>query len=352
MTFAQNTTRAPVIHVVILDGTMSSSLPGHETNAGLLWKLLTKAPNRELRVFYEPGIQWRGLSNAIEVIAGIGINRQIQRAYRWLALNWRPGDRVYLFGYSRGAYGVRSLAGVIDQHGMLRAEHASIRKTQFIYAYYRDRRNSPFADRFSNKYCWDKTAFKIEMIGVWDTVKALGIRWPLIWRLLPDATEFHNDQLSAVVNRGYHALARDERRVAFSPVLWRTRPGWSGEIEQVWFRGSHGDIGGQLHGFQSARPLANRSLVWMLDRAADAQLPLPDGWAEQFVTDKNAPSAGMNRGFGRLFITRRARVIGADRSESMYDGTPVPMPRAPRSLRSRLRGAFQIFEKKGELSDM
>lgn len=335
--------REPMTHVVILDGTMSSVARGYETNAGLLWKLLAGSPATNVRIFYEPGIQWRGVRNALEVMAGIGINRQIRRVYRWLALGWRPGDRVYLFGYSRGAYGVRSLAGVIDQHGLLRPEQASMRNTEFIYSYYRERRASPFAPRFSQKYCWEKGACQIEMIGVWDTVKALGFRWPLIWHLAPNATEFHNDQLSSIVKRGYHALARDERRAAFSPVLWRSKPGWKGQIEQVWFRGTHGDVGGQLSGFMAARPLANGPLVWILGKAQNAGLKMPEGWADAFPIDEDAPSVGMNNGFGRLFVTRRARVIGADPSERMFDGSPVPMPRAPYSLLHKVKGWARGF---------
>lgn len=344
---------APVTHVVILDGTMSSVARGAETNAGLLWKLLAQTPSPQVRVFYEPGIQWRGLRNAVEVMAGIGLNRQIRRAYRWLALGWRPGDRVYLFGYSRGAYGVRSLAGVIDRHGLLRPDAASMRNTEFVYSYYRERRDSPYAPLFSRRYCWPKTAVQVEMIGVWDTVKALGFRWPLVWRLAPNTTEFHNDQLSSIVKRGYHALARDERRMAFEPVLWRCPKGWSGQMEQVWFRGTHGDVGGQLSGFDAARPLANGPLVWILSKAEAAGLTLPSGWAARFVVDNTAPSTGMNRGFGILFVTRRARVIGQDPSERLYDGGTAPMPR-PKGLggilqmRHRLGSALQVLRRIGQ----
>ncbi len=328
-----DTARAPMTHVVILDGTMSSVERGFETNAGLLWKLLAEHNAPDVRVFYEPGIQWRGVRNALEVIAGIGINRQIRRAYRWLALGWRPGDRVFLFGYSRGAYGVRSLAGVIDLHGLLQPEHATMRNTEFVYSYYRERRASPFAPRFSKRYCWPAdTSPAVEMIGVWDTVKALGLRIPVLWRLAPNATEFHNDQLSRIVKRGYHALARDERRRAFSPVLWRSRPDWSGQMQQVWFPGSHGDVGGQLNGFTPARRLSNGPLVWMLELAEAAGLALPKDWQARYPVDLNAPSAGMNRGFGRLFFSRRMRVIGVDPSERMFDGSPLPLPR-PRRLR-------------------
>ena len=100
--------RRPVDHVVILDGTMSSLHPGHETNAGLTFRLLREGGRRHgLSLYYEPGIQWTSWTQAQDVIQGRGLNRQIRRAYGFLASRYRPGDRIFLFGYSRGAYAVR-----------------------------------------------------------------------------------------------------------------------------------------------------------------------------------------------------------------------------------------------------
>ena len=115
--------RGPATHVVILDGTRSSLAVGDESNAGLTFKLLNEVSHRaNLTVFYEAGIQWRDWSGTWDVITGKGINRQIKRAYGYLASRFRPGDKIYMLGYSRGAYAVRSLAGVIDMVGLLRPE--------------------------------------------------------------------------------------------------------------------------------------------------------------------------------------------------------------------------------------
>jgi len=94
------------------------------------------------------------------------------------------------------------------------------------------------------------------------------------------------------VKRGYHALARDETRVVYRPVLWETDPLRPAQIEQVWFRGSHGDVGGQLGGREVTRPLSNIPLVWILDRAGASGLPLPKGWRDRFEEDVTAPSMG------------------------------------------------------------
>lgn len=330
MTGATSGVRKPRTFVVILDGTMSSLAPGEETNAGILFSLLGEQDDWTLEVFYEPGIQWRGWRKSLDVIAGIGINRQIRRAYRFLAQGWRPGDRIFLFGYSRGAFAVRSLAGVIDQMGLMRPEHATVRNVELLYRYYRERRDSRFAQRFARRYCRPQGEVRIEMIGVWDTVKALGLRWPILWRLVPESTEFHDHQLSGIVRAGYHALAYHERRQAYAPVLWRCPPDWQGEVEQVWFPGTHGDVGGQLSGYAPARGLSNLTLNWILEKAEKHGLALPVGWRSRFPADIFAPSIGMNRGFGMLFAQRRTRVVGDDPSERVHPSVAARAAVRPR----------------------
>jgi len=110
-----------------------------------------------------------------------------------------------------------------------------------------------------------------------------------LWMLIKDKTGFHNHHLGASIRHGFHALALHETRNAFAPVLWDCPPGWEGNVEQVWFRGAHGDVGGQVGDMHQARPLANIPLVWMLDRAEAVGLPLPMGWRGRFATDATAP---------------------------------------------------------------
>lgn len=312
--------RGPVTHVVILDGTMSSLEPGNETNAGLTYRLCREMGS-QLSIYYEPGLQWRDWRSARDVIMGRGINRQIRRAYGYLASRYRPGDRIFLFGYSRGAYAVRSLAGVIDQMGLLRADEATERNIRDVYRFYENDPTRPGSVAFSRAHCLQDV--EIEMIGVWDTVKSLGLNAPIIWRLSEQQHAFHNHDLSHNVRAGYHALALDETRMAYKPVLWTSPAGFSGRVEQVWFPGTHGDIGGQLGGFEAARPLANVPLVWVLERAAARGLPLPDGWVERFPRDIHAPSIGTFRGYGKWFITRRARVTLQDPSERLHDSVAL-----------------------------
>ena len=111
--------RGQVTHVIILDGTMSSLSPGCESNAGLSYKLLSGLGRAELSLYYEAGLQWQDWRTTPDVMMGRGINRQIRRAYGYLASRYKAGDRIFLLGYSRGAYAVRSLAGLIDTDGAI-----------------------------------------------------------------------------------------------------------------------------------------------------------------------------------------------------------------------------------------
>lgn len=307
--------RSPATHVIIIDGTMSSLDAEGISNPGLTYHLLQEMGSA-VSLFYQPGLQlshWRKFG---DILAGRGINRQIRAAYGWLASRYRPGDRVFLFGYSRGGYAVRSLAGIICRVGLLRAEMATERHVEHAYRHYRHPQSPQATDAFRDALCHDTVP--IEMIGVWDTVKSLGINAPLLWRLSVPRHAFHDHHLGCGVKRGYHALALKETRVAYSPVLWESDPDFPCDLEQMWFRGSHGDVGGQLAGFHPARPLANIPLVWMLAKAEAAGLPLPDGWRARFPQDARAPSTGTFWGMGRWLLTRRARRVGTDVSEAVH----------------------------------
>ncbi|NBD30606.1 MAG: DUF2235 domain-containing protein [Alphaproteobacteria bacterium] len=309
--------RGPATHVIIIDGTMSSLAEGEESHAGQLYKLILEAGRRtNLTVYYEAGIQWRDWSRTMDVMVGRGINRQIQRAYGVLATRYRPGDRIILAGFSRGAYAVRSLAGIVDLVGLVRADCATERMIRQAYRHYRAGARGPVAEAFCRDYCQQDV--QIEAVAVWDTVKALGLRLPLLWQVAEEKHRFHNHELGPCIQHGFHALAHDETREAYAPVLWACPPERTARVEQVWFRGTHGDVGGQLGGFHPARPLANISLVWMLERLASCGLPLPEDWRDRFPCDPDAPSVSTWRGWGKLFVMRKPRVVGRDRSERLH----------------------------------
>ncbi len=320
--------RGPRTLVYISDGTLSSLAEGRESNAGLLWKLLREVGRNSTQMGdYDPGVQGRGFRRWLNAATGQGITDSVRSGYAFIASRYRPGDRIMLFGYSRGAYAMRSLAGLIDQVGLLQAEHATERRIARAFRFYEAGLDSEAQRAFAVRFCHEETL--IDFLGVWDTVKALGLPYPILSRLAPMATEFHNHHLGPHILRAAQALALDEDRTAFKPVLWRLKPGWEGQLEQCWFPGAHADVGGQIDSLPAARALSNLSLVWMLERAEQAGLVLPDGWRARFPGDPAAPAVGPRRGIGRFFVLRRPRRVGTALNESLHAGVGARMTTLP-----------------------
>ncbi|MHA1527744.1 MAG: DUF2235 domain-containing protein [Alphaproteobacteria bacterium] len=303
--------------VFVSDGTLSTLDPGAETNAGLLYRLLEEIGPRPYQQFdYDPGVQGSGWGKWLNAITGKGINLAICQGYSFLASRYRPGDRIYLFGYSRGAYAVRSLAGMIGSVGLLRREQATQRNVRRAFRLYERDGSGAAKANFIARRCHG--GIRIEMVGVWDTVKALGLPYPVLSRLGRMATGFHDHALGPHIGHGYHALAIDEDRTAFAPILWQRSEHWQGRLEQAWFPGAHGDIGGDIGGRERARALANIPLNWMLLRAARHGLILPEGWEERFPEDPAATLIGNRSGIARLFLWRRPRTTGGGDGEAIH----------------------------------
>jgi hypothetical protein len=112
-------------------------------------------------------------------------------------------------------------------------------------------------------------------------------------------------------------------------------------MEQMWFRGAHGDVGGELGGMPQVRPLSNIPLVWMLEKTVKHGLALPAGWQDRFAQDPKAPARGTWTGYSRVFINRKSRIIGADPSEAIHPSVaqaPAEEPALWYKLFSKLRG--------------
>ncbi len=316
-------------HVIIIDGTLSRLSDGHETNAGLLYKLLLDAgPTAVQTVGYDPGVQGSGSRKWINILAGTTINASIMSAYSILCTRYRPGDRIMLFGYSRGAYAVRSLAGMIARVGLLRQQHAVHRRILRAFRYYEAETRTNHARVFSIKFC--HRDIPIAMVGVWDTVGALGLPYPILSRLHPMATEFHDHDLGDNIQHAYHALALDETRGAYAPIMWDPHEGWAGTQLQMWFAGSHGDVGGHIWPICTDRGLSNLSLVWMLEQAERCGLRLPQDWRDRFPTDPTVPSIGTHRGWAKFFVIRKRRQAGLIAGEQIHPTVQIRLDKKPR----------------------
>lgn len=304
-------------HILLIDGTFSRLVPGHETNIGLIYRLLEEVgPRAEQSFGYHPGVQGRRISGLIRAAIGVGLNDAILDAYSRLASSYQSGDRIILLGYSRGAYAVRSLAGWIGRIGLLKAEYATERRVLRAFRYYQKKRRSGAAIDFSHQFC--HPTVEIEMIGAFDTVRALGLPFPFLNRMASLAVDFHDHSLSTQLRRAFHALALDETRGAYAPILWRPASDWAGEMEQVWFAGAHADVGGQHRRDPQARGLSNIPLVWMLERLESAGVALPEGWQNRFPCDPTAPVQGSWRGIRKLFLLRRRRQVRQGQRQTVH----------------------------------
>ena len=124
--------RAPRTHIILIDGTLSTPNKGRETHIGWLYKQLGQSM-MTTSVHYIPGLQWGNWRTSWRVLVGRRLSAQIQEAYGILAARYRPGDRIYMFGYSRGAFAVRSMSGIIDRVGLLRSEFATTRYVDRVW---------------------------------------------------------------------------------------------------------------------------------------------------------------------------------------------------------------------------
>ena len=232
---------------------------------------------RQVKLYDEgvgSGITWK--DKLLGGISGAGIDKNIKDMYTFLVLNYEPGDEIFLFGFSRGAYTARSIAGLIRNCGILKPGFLSL--IDKAYDLYRDRNeySAPDSDlmvAFRKNYTWENVT-PIKFIGVWDTVGSLGI--PLPWYKLWNRKKykFHDVKLGSTVQHACHALAIDERRKLFLPTLWqksdtvKNDPTHKQCMEQRWFAGAHSNVGG---GYADTG-LSDLALKWLSQKANEAGL--------------------------------------------------------------------------------
>jgi uncharacterized protein (DUF2235 family) len=222
--------------------------------------------------WYDTGVGTNWWDRVSGAVLGFGLDDKIREGYRFLVQNYPdpdPGDHeLFLLGFSRGAYEARSLVGMIRNVGLLKPDN--LNRLHEAYALYRKRDRSAdtdeaqsFRTRFSRK-------IKVRFLGVWDTVGALGIPISALQWLNAEEYGFHDTELSSIVQTAAHAVAVDEHRIDFQATLWSAIPKPGQEVEQRWFAGSHGDVGGG----NANRGLSDLALVWMQRKAIMAGLAI------------------------------------------------------------------------------
>ena len=217
-------------------------------------------------VLYLPGVGAQGYRTGALVggAFGSGLEANLVEAYRFLALNYEPGDAIYLFGFSRGAYTARSLAGMINKLGLMKRRELDGARLRAALLKYRNEGEDPEDEGevglipFDPQWCHQDV--ELEFVGVFDTVGSLGMPG----RYFQEKYRFHSVNLGASIRNARHALAIDERRRRFEPCLWGTpAPQEHRRVKQVWFEGAHSDVGGGY----AETGLSDEVLLWMMREA-------------------------------------------------------------------------------------
>ena len=286
--------------VLLSDGTGNSAAKLNKTNVWRLYQALDLGADDQI-AFYDDGVGTAGF-RPLQLMGGAfgwGLSRNVRDLYEFLCRHYRKGDQIYIFGFSRGAFTARTLAGLIAKCGILdpgsavgelrlnthegleagvRLAYQSYRRgyndapVAQMYRRLRDLILKPIPDpeAFRRAYSVDRDAesdderVRIRFVGVWDTVDAVGLPVDELSTMIDKffyPHRFPDQKLSPLVERACHAIAIDDERFTFHPVLWNERGTADSErITQVWFPGMHSDVGG---GYPD-NDLAHVSLAWMI----------------------------------------------------------------------------------------
>lgn len=282
--------------VICSDGTWNK--PGNidngfvvRSNVQKIFQVVAKSDQHIKQIkHYDNGVASVGsaIARAVDGAIGVGLGNNIVNAYKFIVWNYEPGDELYLFGFSRGAYTVRSLAGLIRRCGILKNQ--DLRLIQAAYNFYRDRSQESRAGEKRSENFIAQNSYpdpQIKFLGVWDTVGALGIPHTKFRMWNKKKYKFHDLTLSSIIKHAYQAMAIDEHRGLFDVNLWRqSRRAFENNIhqfvEQRWFAGVHSEVGGGYHEEQ----LSDLPLLWMIHKAQHAGLYIDMGLA---ITNEDFP---------------------------------------------------------------
>lgn len=279
-------------------------------------KLLNACSSRDQITHFEEGVgtaHWEALPGGIY---GKGLDRQILGAYRFLSRrfadqDWeRENNKVYIFGFSRGAYAARRLAGLISQCGVPKMA----KDIQLAWQLYLRRDAASVEALKADGRLFD---ISIEMLGVWDTVKTT------------TDEDFDDQKLPKCVVKGFHAMAIDEKRKFFPILEWDAEE----RVHQTWFTGVHADVGG---GYKESG-LSDIALQWMVDRAHGQGMRFK---ASAISSLKKDPCGVLHDSFDGIWkafgkrernIPKSAKIHPStqERVEKLVDYKPANLPELP-----------------------
>ncbi len=260
------------------DGTWDSAT--NKTNVYKLYKALITSGDQV--PLYDDGVgaSMLPVEKLLGGAFGTGLFEKIKDGYKKIAHLYEADDEIFLFGFSRGAYTARSLAGMITACG-LPTQNFTDDMVETAFSAYRDKANrQQILQKLANCNMYKAN---IKMIGVWDTVGSLGIP-SLIGQVDPLVYGFLDTSLSPNVQNAYHALAIDEMRCEFPPTLWTSAPAAGQTLEQVWFCGVHSDVGGgEPDDGAASSALSDITLSWMMSKASALGLQFDSALQAQYA---------------------------------------------------------------------
>ncbi|MES1944109.1 hypothetical protein PC39_08339 [Salinisphaera sp. PC39] len=296
--------------VIGCDGTWNETQMPPDTNVAKLLRALSASGQVQ---HYEEGVGTAHMEALPGGIYGQGLDRQILGAYRFLSNRFSDSEwpaernRIFIFGFSRGAYAARRLAGLVSRCGV----PTEADDVELAWRLYLNRDNDSMGDLKERGFLVD---VPVAVLGVWDTVKTT------------TDEDFDDHKLPDCVEHGYHAMAIDERRRFFRVLRWNK----DDRVRQVWFAGVHSDIGG---GYEETG-LSDIALKWMIDCAYGHGLKFKASAVERFDPDPCGPLHDSYTGIWKPFGARRRSIAKSalvhssvrERCEQAPDYRPANLP--------------------------
>lgn len=309
--------------VVCCDGTWQNLASNYPSNVVKLSQSVKRIASDNIPqiVFYGAGIGSEN-NKILGGATGLGIDQSIQDAYKFLCLNYVDGDEVYPFGFSRGAYTVRSLAGMIYCSGLLSRQY--ITRVPQAYELYRNRNIKP-GDKEAGKYRKDYAKNKgnpvnITLLGCFDTVGALGIPvlplFKIFSPILHSRYKFYDTTLNKYIKNALHAMAIDEIRAIFDVTRMTQNPDAPNQrLIEKWFPGEHGCVGG---GTKENAPLSDGALKWMIESIKGLNLGLEFDLDLTNIDPKSTVNFTNNPGIYKLVGTKLRNVGNQPNDLQLY----------------------------------
>lgn len=271
--------------VLCFDGTNDKYAARDDTNVVKLYQMLDQDEATQLR-YYQPGIGTMGpagvwgktkrwLIAKLDLAIAWLLEEHVCDGYRFLMRYYTPGDRIFIFGFSRGAYTARATAAMVHKVGLLSRGNDEL--VPFAWDTFRRERRKDFVDGFKRTF---SRTVEIHFVGVWDTVSSVGWMWS------PTYLPYSANNPSVRFLR--HAVALDERRAYFPQNMWTGSSTELGAVKQVWFAGVHCDVGGGYREPPGAG-LSKVALAWMVREAEAEGLLIDVGMKELVIPAADSP---------------------------------------------------------------